>query len=355
MNKPGKVDEKKFIHRFSAALADPATMSSLATMPPLFPVSDHCDGRRFFNPAGASQGQPFTALPRWWWQRLVLGEGSWWPKVVEPPLRPQLPAEVETGRVAATFIGHATWLLQFRGLTVLTDPFFSDRASPWQFAGPKRARPPALQLDELPAIDFVLLSHCHYDHLDLPALRWLARERRPLLVTTLGNRAWLAARGVGSAVELDWWQAHAAGAARFTCVPALHFAARWPWDRNHTLWGGFVLTHGRRSVYFCGDSAYGAHFRAIREKLSAPDLALLPIGAYEPRWFMRAVHMNPAEAVQAHRDLGTRRSLGMHHGTIQLTNEAIDAPLHDLAAARAAAGVSESEFAAPRHGSTVMS
>jgi len=317
-----------------------------------FPVSDHCDGERFFNPAGWRPAPSFTALPKWWWQRLVLGHGETWPRQVPPPLRPRLPAEVSASAVAVTFIGHATFLLQFPGLTVLTDPFFSPRTSPWPWVGPKRARPPALALAELPSIDVVLLSHNHYDHLDLPALRWIARERKPQVVTTLGNKPWLEARGVGQVVQLDWWQSHTGIGVKFICTPAQHFAARWPWDRNQTLWGGFMVECGGGRIFFCGDSGYAPHFAEIRRRLGAPDLALIPIGAYEPRWFMRAVHMNPEEAVQAHRDLAARHSLGMHFGTVQLTNEGIDAPLRDLVSARAALAVPEADFSTLAFGET---
>jgi len=317
-----------------------------------FPVSDHCDGERFFNPSGWRQAPPFTALPKWWWQRLVLQQGEWWPASVPPGRKPVLPAAVGPREMAATFIGHATFLLQLPGLTVLTDPLFSRRTSPWQWSGPRRVRPPALSLAELPPVDLVLLSHNHYDHLDLPALRWLARERRPVIVTTLGNRAWLEARGVDRVVELDWWQAQDLPGVRVTLTPAQHFAARWPWDRNRTLWGGLWLESAGRRIFFAGDTGYASHFAEIRRRLGAPDLALLPIGAYEPRWFMRAVHMNPEEAVRAHLDLGARRTLGMHFGTVQLTNEGIDAPLRDLAAARPALGVAEADFSTLAFGET---
>lgn len=320
---------------------------------PRFPVSDHCDGRRFSNPPGQPQARSFWALPRWWWQQTVLGHGESWPEDLPPPRRPQLPAQVAPGEVALTFIGHSTFLLQFDGLTVLTDPIFADYAGPFGRLGPKRARPPALRLDELPAIDVVLVTHNHYDHLDLPTLRWLARERRPQFVTSLGNRAWLEARGVAGATELDWWQhAEIAPALRVTATPAQHFAARTPWDRCRSLWVGFMLHTRAGDVFFCGDSGWGPHFAAIREKLGAPRLALLPVGAYEPRWFMIPVHMNPDEAVRAHLALGAARSLGMHFGTFQLTNEAIDEPLRALAAARAAHGVAEPDFATLDFGET---
>lgn len=301
---------------------------------PRLPVSDHCDGKRFFNPFGQRPAPAFSALPKWWYQRLVLGQGTPWPKTVPAPTTPQLPATVPTGQVAVTFIGHSTFLLQPPGLNILTDPVFSSHAGPFGLLGPKRARPPALALAQLPRIDLVLLSHNHYDHLDLRSLRWLAREHRPLIVTTLGNKAWLEQRGVGNVVELDWWQAHQARPElEVVCTPAQHFAARSPWDRCKTLWGGFALKTPAGRMYFAGDSGFSDDFREIGARLGPFALALLPIGSYEPRWFMEPVHMNPDEAVRAHLALGSRLTIGMHFGTFQLTDEGIDAPLHDLAAA----------------------
>jgi L-ascorbate metabolism protein UlaG (beta-lactamase superfamily) len=255
--------------------------------------------------------------------------------------------------VAVTFIGHSTFLLQLPGLNILTDPVFASRAGPFGLLGPKRVRPPALRLGELPRIDVVVLSHNHYDHLDLAALRWLARRHRPVVVTTLGNQAWLAARGVDRVKEFDWWQAgDATPELGVVCTPAQHFAARTPWDRNHTLWGGFFLRTPAGSIYFAGDSGWAPLFAEINRRLGAPDLALIPIGAYEPRWFMEPVHMNPAEAVQAHLALGARRSLGMHFGTFQLTDEAIDAPVRGLAKAAAAAGLGGGDFSVLDFGAT---
>jgi L-ascorbate metabolism protein UlaG (beta-lactamase superfamily) len=358
-----------------------------------FPISDHCDGERFFNPPPQPQALGFSSLPRWWWQQLTSGEFHRWPKNVPASRRPQLPARVGPGELALTFIGHSTFLLQLDGLTILTDPIFATHAGPFGRLGPKRARPPALRLEELPAIDVVLVSHNHYDHLDLATLRWLARERRPQFVTSLGNKPWLEARGVAPVIELDWWQsaeirscadepsrarwsgltstrservevnafhldsptavaAEITPLLRVTATPAQHFAARTPWDRCRTLWNGFMLHTRVGDVFFCGDSGWGPHFTAIREKLGAPDLALMPIGAYEPRWFMIPVHMNPDESVRAHRALGARRSIGMHFGTFQLTNEAIDEPLRALAAARTAHGVAEADFTTLDFGET---
>jgi L-ascorbate metabolism protein UlaG (beta-lactamase superfamily) len=318
-----------------------------------FPVTDHCDGTRFFNPRGLS-ARPFSDLPKWWWQQ-VRGSATAWPRSVPAPEAVRLPAQVTAGQMAATFIGHATWLLQFPGLTVLTDPVFASRAGPFGLLGPKRVQPPALRLGELPRVDVVLLSHNHYDHLDLAALRWLAQHRHPLIVAPLGLKAWLGARGVAEVVELDWWQSHFTGAGEeITCTPAQHWSSRWPWDRCLTLWGGFMVRSPHGSVWFAGDTAWGAHFAEVRSRLGAPDCALLPIGAYEPRWFMEPVHLNPAEAVRAHLALGSKRSVGMHHGTFRLTDEGIDAPARDLAEARRLQGVAEAAFTAPRAGETVL-
>lgn len=318
-----------------------------------FPVSDHCDGWRFFNPAGRPQALGFSELPRWWRQRLLEGQGSSWPASVPAPLKPVPPDHIPARQLAVTFIGHSTFLLQLPGLNILTDPVFASRAGPFGLLGPKRARPAALRLGELPRIDVVVLSHCHYDHLDLAALRWLSHRHRPAIVTTLGNKAWLEARGVSRVSEFDWWQSgDATPDLRVTCAPAQHFAARTLWDKNHTLWGSFFLRTPAGTVFFAGDTGWAPHFAEINARLGAADLALIPIGAYEPRWFMESVHMNPDEAVRAHLALGARRSIGMHFGTFQLTDEAIDAPLQALAAARTAHGVPEADFTTLDFGGT---
>ena len=322
-------------------------------MKPLFPVSDHCDGTHFFNPAGQRQALGFSELPRWWYRRLVHGEGSRWPHTVPAPRSPVLPAGVPAGQLAVTLVGHSTFLLQLPGVNILTDPVFATRAGPFGLLGPKRIRPPALRLGQLPRIDVVLLSHCHYDHLDLAALRWLSRQHRPAIVTTLGNGAWLGSRGIAQVTALDWWQSHhPAPGVEAICTPAQHFAARTPWDRNRTLWGGFMLRTAGGLVFFAGDTGWGPHFAEINTRLGPPALALLPVGAYEPRWFMEPVHMNPDEAVRAHRALGARQSVGMHYGTFQLTDEAIDEPAQALATARTAQGVPPADFGTLEFGET---
>ena len=221
------------------------------------------------------------------------------------------------------------------------------------FAGPRRVRPPALAFDDLPPVQLVLVSHGHYDHLDIATLRRLDERFNPLFLTGLGNHALLRGCGLRQVEELDWWQAHRFRRLEITFTPAQHWSKRSAGERNSTLWGGFCLRLGKLNAYFAGDSGLGRHFALIRERLGPPDLALLPIGAYEPRWFMREQHMNPQDAVQAHRALGSRRSVAMHFGTFQLTDEAIDQPVLDLAAALGTAGVDPAEFIVPRFGETI--
>jgi L-ascorbate metabolism protein UlaG (beta-lactamase superfamily) len=261
-----------------------------------------------------------------------------WPARVANPDFEAPPDAVGPDSVAVTFINHASFLLRLPGAVVLTDPIFSERCSPVSWAGPRRVRAPGIALEDVPRPDVVLLSHNHYDHMDFPTLRALQARYAPRFVTTLGNARTLARLGI-DAVELDWWQDTTAGALRITATPARHFSARTPFDRNRTLWAGFMVSVGAGRVLFAGDSGAGAHWGDIRARLGAPDVALLPIGAYEPRWFMAPVHMDPAEAVAAHLALGAKRSVGMHFGTFQLTDEAIDAPVAGLEAARQAAGV----------------
>jgi len=304
--------------------------------------SDHFDGQRFFNPAGPAT-QPLTAVPR-----MLLEPRTPWPKRVDVLL--QRPPALVDGAAVITFIGHSTFLIQTAAGNVLTDPMYSGRAGPLNVFGPQRVRQPAVPFDDLPTISTVLLSHNHYDHCDLRTLGMLAERFDPVVVTPLGNEALVRSSGIRRVEELDWWQQANAATLPITLTPAQHFSARGPLDRNRALWGGFVLAASGVRIFFAGDTAYGQFFRDIRLRLGPIDLALLPIGAYEPRWFMQPVHMNPAEAVQAHLDLEASESVGMHFGTFQMTTEGIDEPLCALENACRTKNIAQPRFRTLRFG-----
>jgi len=260
---------------------------------------------------------------------------------------------------AATWIGHATALAQLGGLSLLTDPIFSRRASPLSFVGPKREQPPAIALQDLPPIDLVLVSHNHYDHLDEASVKALARQGggSPLFVVPLGLADWFRGRRITRVVELDWWQSQKVqtvhGPAEVMLVPAQHWSGRGLDDRMKTLWGGFAVFSPDCHLFYAGDTGYSRDFTAMREHFAERqseaagggfDLALLPIGAYEPRWFMKEQHVNVEEALKIHADLGAKRSLGVHWGTFELTDEALDEPPRKLAELRTAQGLAEDAF-----------
>ena len=312
--------------------------------------SDHFDGKRFSNPGGARL-RGFGDFLRW---RLAREKPAWPEWIVDDD--PPAPDVLAPGEVAATYIGHATVLLRFAGFAVLTDPMFSLRASPFAAYGPKRVRAPAIALADLPKLDAVCLSHNHYDHMDLPSLRALQLRGNPPIVTGIGNGAYLAARGVTNVIELDWWESvEPAPGLNITYVPAQHWSRRRFWDTNRMLWGGHVIAAQGARAYFAGDTGYPAQFGEIARRCGAPDIALLPIGAYEPRWFMAPQHLNPEEAVRAHLDLGARLSIAIHFGVFCLTDEPFGAPEAALKAARPQLGVPESAFRIPAFGETILS
>ncbi len=306
-----------------------------------FVVEDHSAGGSIWELMKWQMGN----RPAKWPRRLVLGDhGGPQERVLGTDLH-------------ATWIGHSTVLLQTNGLNILTDPFLSMRASPVPFAGPRRVRQAALAAHELPPIDIVLVSHNHYDHLDIPGLRQVLRHHAPLFITPLGNHRYLQrVRRKFDCQELDWRQTHEHGPVRITVMPALHWSKRNVHDTNRALWGAFVIETPGGVIYFAGDTGFGdgRSFKEVAERFGAPRLSLLPIGAYEPRWFMKSQHMDPADAVAAHRLLASSISIGIHHGTIQLTNEAIDAPVMELEAALRVAGIDASLFLTPAAGETLV-
>jgi L-ascorbate metabolism protein UlaG (beta-lactamase superfamily) len=247
--------------------------------------------------------------------------------------------------VAVTFVGHASVLARLGDTTLLTDPHFSTHAGAFGRLGAPRVRPPGIPPEALPPISVVFVSHDHYDHLDVPSLRWLDAHREPLFVTCLGVRDRLRREGLRRVVELDWWETLTVHDVTVTVTPAQHWSKRGAFDEFTTLWGGcFVRQRDGASLYFAGDSGYAPCFADVRERLGAPDVALLPIGAYEPRWIMQDNHMNPDEAVRAHLDLGAGASVAIHHAFFRLGDEGFDEPIRDLEVARRAHGVAPEAF-----------
>jgi L-ascorbate metabolism protein UlaG (beta-lactamase superfamily) len=285
---------------------------------------EHFNGRRFFNPGGP-QARGFIDVLRW--KLTSRPERS--PGFIDDVVQAVSVQAVPAG-AAVTLVNHATVLLQLGGVNVLTDPIWSERASPFSWIGPRRRRMPGIRQEHLPAIDIVLLSHNHYDHLDVPTLRWLARRGPSKFVVPLGLTRLLRSIGIENVIEMDWGATQQIGEIGIHFVPAVHFSARGLFDRNRTLWCGYVIRAAGANIYFAGDTAFGGHFVAIRETFGAPDLALLPIGAYKPKWFMSPVHMSPEEALDAHRILCARRSIAIHHGTFQLADDGIDAAREQL-------------------------
>jgi L-ascorbate metabolism protein UlaG (beta-lactamase superfamily) len=312
------------------------------------PVSDHFDGVRFFDPDGVSPKSLGDVL-RWQFKR----KPAKWPDRVEvhadiPPPR------VNCDKVRLSYVGHVTWLIQTAGLNILVDPVWSERVSPVSFAGPKRVAAPGIAFDALPKIDAVLVSHGHYDHLDLATLSRLAAKHDPRFITPLGNDLTMTSHDKAIRAEaFDWHDRVVLGdGVAVTLVPTRHWNARGLFDRNKALWASFVLETPAGKIYVVCDSGYGegTHFRRVGQAHGPLRLAILPIGAYEPRWFMKDQHMNPEDAVKALADCGAEQALAHHHATFQLTDEAIDAPLNALHEALDAAQIPRQRFAALQAG-----
>lgn len=308
------------------------------------PPSHNFDGTRFFNPGEPDTDRTLAQVLRW----KLRGVAATWPAQVAIA---QVTPERRVDGMRVTMVGHATLLIQSAGLNILTDPVWSKRASPLGYAGPKRVTVPGVSFEDLPAIDAVLLSHNHYDHLDIATLRRIHQRDAPLIVTPLGNDV-IVRRRVPTAriVTGDWWDRFKIDAeAEVHIVPANHWSSRNISDRRMALWGGFMLRTRAGLVYFAGDTGYGTGriFRTMRERLGAPDLALIPIGAYAPEWFMSAQHSNPGDAVQIMLDLDARHALGIHWGTFRLTDEARDEPFERLRSALASSDLDKFIAVAP--------
>jgi len=313
------------------------------------PLSDHFDGTYFFDVDGSPPKKLWEVLR---WQ--ITKQAAKWPASAPSGFSDTPPLQVTGNKVRFSFVGHASWLIQTAGLNILVDPVWSERASPVSFVGPKRVNDPGIPFDKLPPIDLVLVSHGHYDHLDVRTLSKLAAKFSPRVITPLGNDVTMTSTDSAIRAEgFDWGSRIEIGnGVAVTLVPTRHWSARGLFDRNKALWASFVLETPAGKIYLVCDSGYGtgAHFRRVRELYGPIRAATLPIGAYEPRWFMREMHMNPEDAVKALADCGAEVALAHHHGTFQLTDEAIDAPVNALAVALDAAKLPSEKFVALKPG-----
>lgn len=303
------------------------------------PPSDHFDGKHFRNLREVSHAG-FGSFLAWQWN----ARRGPWDRRTYPPAAPS-PSRVARGDLQVTFVNHATVLLQMDGVNVVTDPIWSDRASPFSFVGPRRYHAPGVSFEALPHIDVVLISHCHYDHMDLPTLRRLDAAFKPQFFVGLGNGARLRAEGFARVTELDWWQGARIGPeVELTAVPAQHFSNRGLFDRDRTLWLGYVVQGPAGAAYFAGDTGFGPHFARIRERFGPPRLAILPIGAFRPEWFMEGVHESPEQAVAAAEILGAGTALAIHFGTFALADDGQDEPRRQLESALARRGTAAARF-----------
>ena len=290
------------------------------------PVSDHFDGKRFVNQRKDSSARLPHMVRRAFTARLNLKHTYGHHGPATPP-----PLGAGHGDLRVTYINHATVLIQMDGHNILTDPVWSTRIGPVSWAGPRRVRPPGLRFDDLPPIDTVLISHNHYDHMDVPTLVRLWNAHKPRFIVPLGNGAILEAAGIKRRRELDWWDGvELSRRVKVTAVPAHHFSARGLRDRDRTLWSGFVVKGAAGVVYFAGDTGPGPHFCQIRGRFGRPRLAILPVGPFKPEWFMTRVHLSPEEAVRAHHALEASTSVAMHYGTFRLGDENPDEALDRL-------------------------
>ena len=263
------------------------------------------------------------------------GERGEWTKLTQQDVTfAEKPAPSVNNSLAITYVNHATFLIQTGGLNILTDPVWSERVSPLSFAGPKRMRPPGIRFEDLPEIDLIIISHNHYDHLDIETLRKLNEQYSPEFIVPLGVDLYLNQEGITNTTALDWWEDESVSeSVNITSVPAQHFSSRGLFDRNKTLWAGYVLETDSGNVYFAGDTGYGDFFKEIGQRFADITVGLIPIGAYKPLWFMSPIHVNPEEAIEIHKDVNAGISFGMHFGTFPLADDGMEEPASDFSKA----------------------
>ncbi|ELR72910.1 Outer membrane protein romA [Fulvivirga imtechensis AK7] len=302
------------------------------------PKMAHFDGKQFKNPSGAS-AQGFAQVLKWMTQR---DQGPW--KKLDVSYGPK-PPEI-THSVRITFINHSSFLIQVDGVNILTDPVYSQRVSPFTKLGPQRMRPPGIRFEDLPPIDFVLISHNHYDHLDKPTVKRLYDIFQPMFVVPLGVDKYMKSLDIEKVVSLDWWQEMPLNPELVVAsVPAQHFSGRGMLDRDATLWCGFVLKRADGNIYYVGDTGYDQNiFKEVGQSFAPIKLSLIPIGAYVPKWFMSPVHISPEEAVQVHKDINSQQSVAIHFGTFPLGDDGQREPVEDLQKALKEQNIPSDEF-----------
>ncbi len=317
------------------------------------PAKKHWGPDTFLNNYDNSPKESFW---KWQWERLTK------PKVVEPPFQPVVVKTdlqfLKNNRSAKslTWVGHSTALLQLNGLNIIMDPVFSDRVSPVSFFGPKRVVPLPFEVSALPAMDIVLISHSHYDHLDYFSVKSIDAQNagKTLFLVPLGVASWFREHGIENVKEFDWWDELKIGEMIFTFTPAQHWTQRTPWDYKRSLWGGWSVKLEAFHFLYTGDTGYSLDFKDIRSKLGKVNVAMIPIGAYEPRWFMGKQHVDPDGAVRIHQDLEADFSVGVHWGTFPLADEPMAEPPLELERARERQGLSPSAFRVLKHGEIWM-
>lgn len=289
------------------------------------------DGKKFHNSDPQIRVPGLVDLIKWQSSRLISRLPSLNPNdyIIETTPNNGEILRKNNSDFSITWIGHATVLIQIDGLNILTDPIWSQRCSPVSFAGPKRYTEPGINIENLPKINAVVISHNHYDHMDLPTLKELEKRFKPTFFVGLKNRDFLKREGLGKVIEMDWWDTFNLDSIQIIFTPTQHTSARGVFDRDSTLWGSYVLLGKKKSIYFAGDTGYFSDFKIIGNKYKEIDYAILPIGAYEPRWFMKPVHMNPNDSIQAFLDLGSKYFIPIHYHTFVLTDEALDEPLKE--------------------------
>lgn len=322
---------------------------ALSTQPYKGPKSDHFDGKRFKNFGRSAKG--FKEVGRYARER----NADKWIENYETFVRSEPIPEARPEQIQFTFVNHSTFLIQHKGVNILTDPIWSKRCSPFQFMGPKRMRPPGIRFEDLPEIHLVLVSHNHYDHLDRDTIMQLNKQFNPQYVVPLGMKQIMKKFGCEKIVVLDWWDSFQFKDLLLKATPSNHFSSRGINDRNTSLWCGYLIQSDLKKIYFTGDTGYSDIFKEIGEREGPMDLSFIPIGAFRPEWFMSPIHCDPIEAVEIHKDVKSKWSVAMHFGTFPLADDNPERAISMLELAKEKAGLDENDFSIPEEGEVYLS